>query len=59
MPSYEYGAQVFERIGKQLVGASTLWEQVKQHSLRLKAFVEAQQTRVSPERVVLPRFDAL
>jgi hypothetical protein len=57
MPSYDYGAQVFERIGKQLVGASSLWEQVQRHGPRLKAFVEAQQARVSPERVVLPGHD--
>lgn len=57
LPSYEYAAQVFERIGKQLVSTTSLWEQVHQHGPRLKGCVEAQQARVSPERVVLPGHD--
>ncbi len=57
LPSYEYGEPVFKRIGQQLVSATSLWEQVHRHGPRLKAFVEAQQARVSPERVVLPGHD--
>jgi hypothetical protein len=57
LPSYEYAAQVYERIGKQMVSTTSLWEQVQQHGPRLKDYVEAQQARVSPERVVLPGHD--
>lgn len=57
LPSYEDGAQVFARIGKRLIGATTMWEQVQRHGPRLTAYQEAQQERTRPERVVLPGHD--
>ena len=56
LPS-KYGAQVFERIGKRLVSATSLWEQGQRHGPRLTAYVEAQRARTPPERVVLPGHD--
>lgn len=54
---YGQASEVMKRIGKRLIGATSMWEQVQRHGPRLKAYVEAQQERVSVERVVLPGND--
>lgn len=54
---YEQASQVFKRIGKRLVGATSIWEQVQRHGPRLQAYSKQQQEQVSIERVVLPGYD--
>lgn len=54
---YEQAAQVFQRIGKRRVGATSIWEQVQRHGPQLQAYSEYQQEQVSIERVVLPGYD--
>jgi hypothetical protein len=57
MLPYEQAEQVFERIGKRLVSATSIWEQVEQHGPRLQAYIEHQQDMVRIGRVVLPGND--
>jgi hypothetical protein len=54
---YEQAEQVFRRIGKRLVCATSIWEQVQRHGPRLKAYSDQQQEQVGVERVVLPGYD--
>jgi hypothetical protein len=54
---YQQCAEVFERIGKVLVGASSNWRQTQQHGQRLQEQVEHQRAQVSVERVTLPLTD--
>ena len=57
MLPYKQAEEVFERIGKRLVSATSIWEQVAVHGPRLQSYVEQQQELVSIERVVLPGHD--
>jgi len=54
---YSQASQVFERIGRRLIPASSIWNQVQAYGPRLAAFQARQQGQVSIERVVLPGYD--
>jgi hypothetical protein len=51
---YQQAAQVFERIGRCQIPATSIWRQAQHHGERLKQHQERQQEQVSVERVVLP-----
>jgi len=51
---YQQAAQVFERIGRCQIPASSIWRQVQRHGERLKQHQQRQQEQVAVERVVLP-----
>ena len=51
---YEQCQAVFERIGEQLIPASSIWRQTEHHGARLQTAVQHQRQQVSVERVVLP-----
>jgi hypothetical protein len=53
-PSYIAAAEVFERIARRPVPASSIWDETQRHGERLKGFVQQQQAVVGVERVVLP-----
>jgi len=48
---YRQVAAVFERVGKQTIPASTLWEESQRQGSRLQTYVEQQQEQVGIERV--------
>jgi len=51
---YQQAAQVFERIGRCVIPATSIWRQAQRHGERLKQNQQRQQEQVSVERVVLP-----
>lgn len=54
---YKQAEEIFERIGKRLVAATSIWEQVQRHGPRLQDYLKHQQDLVGVERVVLPGHD--
>lgn len=54
---YGTAAQVMERIGKRLIGASSIWELLQDYGPKLKAEQERRERQVSMERVLLPGQD--
>jgi len=52
---YEQACQVFERIGNRSIPASSIWRQNQAHGERMRAYIKREESRVKPERVVLPR----
>ena len=50
---YGQAEQVFERIGGLHLPDATIWRHVEKHGERLKQYVEAEQSQVSPERILL------
>jgi len=56
---YEQCPAVFERIGKRMIPASSIWRQTQRHGQSLQQQLERQRQQVSVERVVLPdaRYD--
>lgn len=54
MLPYEQGCQVFERIGHRSIPASSIWRQNRAHGERMRAYLKREESRVKPERVVLP-----
>jgi hypothetical protein len=53
-PSYLTAAEVFARIARRPVPASSIWDETQRHGQRLKDYLEQEQAAVGVERVVLP-----
>lgn len=51
---YQQAAEVFERIGRCNIPATSIWRQAQRHGERLKQHQEMQQEQVTVERLVLP-----
>jgi len=51
---YDQAVQILERIGHRSVPRTSVWRENQTHGQRMKAFLEREQERVKPERVVLP-----
>lgn len=51
---YEQAAQVFDRIGQYAVPVTSIWNQIRVDGERIRAHQKREESRVKPERVVLP-----
>jgi len=51
---YEQAAQVLDRIGQYAVPVTSLWNQIRVHGERIRAYQKREESRVKPERVILP-----
>lgn len=54
---YEQASAVYQRLAGRLIPAASLWRTTRQRGAILKAQLEAQQSKIKPERVVLPGED--
>lgn len=51
---YEQAVKVFSRIAHRSVPRISIWRENQAHGERMKAYLDREQERVKPERVVLP-----
>lgn len=54
VPSYAAAAEVFERIARRAVPASSIWAETQVQGERMKDYLQQEQAAVGVERVVLP-----
>ena len=52
--TYDQAVQVLERIGHRSVPRTSVWRENQTHGKRMKTYLEREQDRVKPERIVLP-----